>query len=160
VIEYNSGATKNSKWKMIRMTSQTRNLIMGIAGIVVSVCAGIWTFYNYNIEERKTEVNAIFEISKRLEEITLANNEPDKDIEDVSKKVFDLYVVVQHKYNQIKKPFFTDSDLWKDKWQAFYKSLKTAYTDGYEHAKENINNNWEAILRMKKIEVLEETNEV
>ena len=142
------------------MTSHTRNLIIGIAGIVVSICAGIWTFYNYNIEERKTEVNAIFEISKNLEGITLANNTPDKDIEDVSRRIFNLYVVVQHKYNQIKKPFFTDSDLWRDKWQAFYKSLKTAYTDGYEHAKEDINKNWKYILRMKRIEVLEGTNEV
>jgi hypothetical protein len=142
------------------MTPQTRDTIIGIAGIVVSVCAGIWTFYNYNIEERKTEVNAIFEISKSLEGITLANNAPDKDIEEVSRRIFDLYVVVQHKYNQIKKPLFTDSDLWRDKWQAFYKSLKTAYADGYEHAKENINNNWNEILRIKRIEVLEGTNEV
>jgi len=142
------------------MTPQTRDTIIGIAGIVVSVCAGIWTFYNYNIEERKTEVNAIFEISKSLEGITLASNAPDKDIEEVSRRIFDLYVVVQHKYNQIKKPLFTDSDLWRDKWQAFYKSLKTAYADGYEHAKENINNNWNEILRIKRIEVLEETNEV
>ena len=142
------------------MTPQTRDTIIGIAGIVVSVCAGIWTFYNYNIDERKTEVNAIFEISRSLEGITLANNAPDKDIEDVSRRIFDLYVVVQHKYNQIKKPLFTDSDLWRDKWQAFYKSLKTAYTDGYEHAKENIDNNWKEILRMKRIEVLEGTNEV
>ena len=108
----------------------------------------------------KTEINAIFEISKSLEGITLANNAPDKDIEDVSKRVFDLYVVVQHRYNQIKKPLFSDSDLWEDTWQAFYQSLKTAYTDGYEHAKENIENNWKEILRMKRIEVLEERNEV
>ena len=142
------------------MTPQTRDTIIGIAGIVFSVCAGIWTFYNYNIEERRTEVNAIFEISKSLEGITLANNAPDKDIEDVSQRIFDLYVVVQHKYNQVKKPFFTDSDLWRDKWRAFYNSLKTAYTDGFEHAKEDINNNWKEILRMKRIEVLEGTHEV
>ena len=142
------------------MTTQTRDTIIGIAGIVVSVCAGIWTFYNYNIEERKTEVNALFEISKSLEGITLANNAPDKDLEDVSQRIFDLYVVVQHKYNQVKKPLFTDSDLWRDKWRAFYHSLKTAYTDGYEHAKEDINNNWEEILRMKRIEVLEGAHEV
>jgi hypothetical protein len=141
------------------MTSQTRNMIIGFAGIVFSVCAGIWTFYNYNIEERKTEVNAIFEISKSLEGISLATNAPDKDIEDVSRRIFDLTVVVQHKYNQIKKPFFTDSDSWKNHWQAFYNSLKTAYTDGYEHAKENINKNWKEILRLKRIEVLEGTNE-
>jgi len=141
------------------MTPQTRDTIIGIAGIVVSVCAGIWTFYNYNIEERKTEVNAIFEISKSLEGITLANNAPGKDIEDVSQRIFDLYIVVQHKYNQVKKPFFTDSDLWRDKWRAFYNSLKTAFTDGYEHAKEDINNNWKEILRMKRIEVLEGTHE-
>ena len=141
------------------MTTQTRNTIIGIAGIIISVCAGIWTFYNYNIEARKTEVNAIFEISKSLEGITLANNAPGRDIEDVSRRIFDLYVVVQHKYNQIKKPVFTDSDLWRDKWQAFYKSIKTAYTDGYEHAKDDINNNWKEILRMKRIEVLGAANE-
>ena len=142
------------------MSPQMRNTIIGFAGIVMSVCAGIWTFYNYNIEERKTEINAIFEISKSLEGITLANNAPDKNIEDVSKRVFDLYVVVQHKYNQIKKPLFADSDLWEDTWQAFYQSLKTAYSDGYEHAKENIESNWKEILRMKRIQVLEERNEV
>lgn len=147
-------------WSLIHMTPQMRDMIMGITGIIVSVCAGVWTFYNYNIEERKTEVNAIFEISKSLEGITLANNAPDKDIEDVSRRIFDLYVVVQQKYNQIRKPLFMNSDLWKDKWQAFHRSLKTAYTDGYEHAKENIDNNWKDILRMKRIEVLEGTNDV
>jgi hypothetical protein len=141
------------------MSPQTRDTIIGIAGIIVSICAGIWTFHNYNIEVRKIEVNAIFEISKSLEGITLANNAPDRDIEDVSSRIFDLYVVVQHKYNQIKKPFFTDHDLWRDEWQAFYKSLKIAYTDGYEHAKININTHWKEILRMKRIEVLEATNE-
>ena len=142
------------------MSPQTRDTIIGIAGIVVSFCAGIWTFYNYNIEDRKKEINAIFEISKSLEGITLANNVPDKDIEDVSRRIFDLYVVVQHKYNQIKKPLFTDSDLWRDTWQAFYKSLKTAYADGYEHAKDDIDNYWKEILRMKKIEALEGPNEI
>ena len=141
------------------MNSQTRDTILGIAGIVVSVCAGIFTFYNYHIETRKTEINAIFEVSRRLEGITLANNAPDRNLEDISKRIFDLYVVVQHKYNQIKKPLFTDSGLWKDKWKAFHKSLKTAYTDGYEHAEEEINKNWTDILRMKKIEVLEAANE-
>ena len=141
------------------MSPQTRDTILGIAGIIVSLCAGIWTFYNYNIEARKMEVNAIFEISKSLEGITLANNAPDRDLEDVSSRLFDLYVVVQHKYNQIKKPFFTDSDLWREKWQAFYMSLKTAYTDGYEHAKKDIDDNWKEILRMKRIEVLEAKNE-
>ena len=141
------------------MTPQTRDTIMGIAGVIVSVCAGIWTFHNYNIEVRKIEVNAIFEISKSLEGITLANNAPNRDIEDVSRRIFDLYVVVQHKYNQVKKPFFADPDLWRAKWQAFYKSLKTAYTDGYEHTKKDINTHWKEILRMKKIEVLEAANE-
>ena len=141
------------------MNSQTRDTILGIAGIVVSVCAGIFTFYNYNIETRKTEVNAVFEISRRLEGITLANNAPDRNIEDISKRIFDLYVVVQHKYNQIKKPLFVDSDLWRAKWQAFHKSLGTAYTDGYEHAEKEVNKNWKEILRIKKIEVLEAANE-
>jgi hypothetical protein len=141
------------------MSPQTRDTILGIAGVIVSVCAGIWTFHNYNIEARKLEVNAVFEISKNLEGITLANNAPDRDLEDVSRRIFDLYVVVQHKYNQIKKPFFADSDLWREKWQAFYNSLKTAYTDGYEHAKNDINDNWKEILRMKRIEVLEAKDE-
>ena len=141
------------------MNPQTRDTILGIAGIIVSVCAGIFTFYNYNNESRTTEVNAIFEISKSLEGITLANNAPNRNVEDISKRIFDLYVVVQHKYNQIKKPFFADSDLWRDTWQAFHKSLRTAYTDGYEHAEEEIHRNWKEILHMKKIQVLEATDE-
>ena len=141
------------------MKPQTRDTIIGIAGIVVSVCAGIFTFYNYHTETRKTEINAVFEISKRLEGITLANNAPDRNLEDISKRIFDLYVVVQHKYNQINKPLFSDSRSWRTKWQAFHKSLKTAYTDGYEHAEEEIHKNWSEILRMKKIDVLEAANE-
>ena len=141
------------------MSPQTRDSIIGITGIIISVCAGIWTFHNYNIKAREIEVNAIFEISKSLEGITLANNAPERDIEDLSRRIFDLYIVVQHKYNQIKKPFFTDSDIWRTKWQGLCKSLETAYSDGYEHAKKDINNHWKEILRMKRIEVLEAANE-
>ena len=151
-------ASKNNLG-LSQMNSQTRDTILGIAGIVVSVCAGIFTFYNYNMETRKADINAIFEISKSLEGITLANNEPNRDIEDVSKRIFDLYVVVQQKYNQIRKPLFTDPDLWRDKWIAFHKSLRTAYTDGYEHAEEAVHKNWKEILRIKKVQILESANE-
>ena len=37
------------------MKVETRDILIGIASIVFSVCAGIWTLFNYNVNQNKKD---------------------------------------------------------------------------------------------------------
>lgn len=53
------------------MKAHTRDLLIGIASIVFSVCAGSWTLFNYNVSQDKIQLEAIFTITEKFEWIKL-----------------------------------------------------------------------------------------
>ena len=58
----------------MKVTPEIRDTILALTGIVVSICSGLWTFYNYNATQRINEVNAIFAVSSAIQEIEISGD--------------------------------------------------------------------------------------
>lgn len=139
------------------MKEGTRDLIVSFAGIIISICAGIWTIFNYNIEERKIDIKAVFEITQQLEEIKRVSAEIQYDKIKIGEKIYKLYSEIQLKYYQIKRPFFINQNDWRSEWQEFYQNVQNAYVHSLnDKIKQKINSNWENILQKKGITLLED----
>ena len=139
----------------MKVTPEIRDTILALTGIIVSVCSGLWTFYNYNATQRINEVNAIFAISSAIQEIEIRSKSSDKDKVKISQLIEALYIALPHKYNQISAPY-TLEDQWKSHWVSLNKNVGIAYTQGFDQAESDIKSDWNAIVMMKGLKVLRE----
>jgi hypothetical protein len=142
------------------MKTETRDILIGIASIVFSVCAGIWTLFNYNVNQKKIELEAIFSINKKLEIVklnkvlTIEKNESD-GMRSESKLIHELWSEVRFRFHQIKKPPFMDNTDWNNNWINLYEYIKQAFEDDFDMYKDKIDDTWNEILRKKDIQSLD-----
>ena len=139
----------------MRITPEIRDTILAFTGVVVSICTGLWTFYNYNATQRINEVNAIFAISSAIQKIEISSKSSDKDNDKISKLTEALYISLPHKYNQISPPYLSKTE-WKSHWVSLNKNVGIAYTQGFDQAENDIKSDWNAIMKMKGLKVLRE----
>jgi hypothetical protein len=142
------------------MKTETRDILIGIASIVFSVCAGIWTLFNYNVNQKKIELEAIFSINEKFEYIKLQKvldigKTGSRGIGIESKLIHELLSEVRYRFHQIKKPFFMDDTKWNNNWIDLYEHIEDAFKDGFDKRKDKIGNTWNKILESKNIRSLD-----
>ena len=142
------------------MKAETRDILIGIASIVFSVCAGIWTLFNYNVNQKKIELDAIFSINEKLEYIKLqkvldVEKKASKGEGNESELIHKLLSEVRSRFHQIKKPFFMDDTNWNKNWINLYKHIEYAFKDGFDMRKDKIDDTWNKILESKNIRSLD-----
>ena len=139
-----------------QITPETKDTLMGLSGIVFAICAGIWTLFNYDVSERKTEIEALLSISKQLVEINLEASKPGESSK-LTSMLREAFITSEFKFQQIKKPWYTSKEKWRMQWNTLYLGLKKASSDGWDSKlKSEINSSWREILRIKKIKRLGE----
>ena len=137
-----------------KITPEMKDTLIGLSGIVFAICAGIWTLFNYDASERKTEIEALLGISKQLVKIKLEASKPDKSSE-LTSMLREAYITTEFKFQQIKKPWCTSEKKWMTQWDTLYLNLKKASSDGWDSKlKCRIDSSWREILRMKEIKRL------
>lgn len=139
----------------MKITPEIRDTIIALTGVIVSICTGLWTFYNYNETQRKNEINAIFAISSIIQEIEIESKKIDKDKSKINKLTKTLYVSLPHRYNQISSPFFSENK-WEKYWILLENNLDIAYSQGFDQVEDEIKSNWTSIIQMKGLKVLGE----
>ena len=139
----------------MKVTPEIRDTILALTGIVVSICSGLWTFYNYNATQRINEVNAIFAVSSAIQEIEISSKSSEKDKTKISQLIEALYISLPHKYNQISPPYKSGVE-WQSHWQSLNNNVGIAYTQGFDQAEREIKLDWNAIMKMKGLKVLRE----
>jgi hypothetical protein len=139
------------------MKPEIRDLLIGIASIVFSVCAGIWTLFNYNVNQNKIELEAIFSITEKLEDIKLkkASDIGSVEVEDEEQLLQELLSDVRNQFHQIKRPLFIRNAQWNKKWIALYEHIDYAYRFKFEDREGEIDQAWNEILEMKRIRSLD-----
>ena len=139
------------------MKSGTRDLLIGIASIVFSVCAGIWTLFNYNVNQNKIELEAIFSITGKIEFIKLkkASDIGLDKVENEEQLLQELLSEARYRFHQIKRPLLVGNTQWDNKWTSFYEHIDSAYSDGFKNYEDKIYNTWTEILEMKTVRSLD-----
>lgn len=135
------------------ITPEIRDTILSFTGIVVSICTGLWTFYNYNEKEKDTEIAAIFSISNALQEIEIEydlNGNNSEKIDSLTKK---LWLELPYRYSRISSPALSRLK-WKTRWNMLYADMEIAYEQEYSQVEASIKKHWLLILQMKGINVL------
>jgi hypothetical protein len=141
------------------ISTNTRDTIVGISGIVFTLCAGVWTLLNYDVSTRKLEIEALMGITQQLSQIKLDAEKPGGDAE-LRRMLRKAYTVVEFKFQHIDKPWYVNDNLWMGSWNRLYKALKKASTDGWDDVlKLEIETAWNEILKIKKIRRLGVSNE-
>jgi hypothetical protein len=153
------------------MKPNVRDLTIGFASIVFSLCAGIWTVYNYNVNQKKIELEAIFSITEKIEFIKLKEyfrakkiiqgSEKSDSVEkdEIRKLTHALLPEVRARFHQIKKPFCMKTTEWNEKWNDFDFKIKNSFLEGFEKGGECVDVAWKAILKDKKVKIIGEITE-
>ena len=153
------------------MKANTRDLLIGIASIVFSVCAGGWTLWNYQMNRDKIDLESVFSITKKLEFIKLKRmlkdvenflekTEDDSEkVEDETKLLHELLSEVRHRFHQIKRPSGVSKSQWEKNWIHFYKSIQEAFKKGFAKEEEEIDKYWKKILEEKGIDTIDKLAE-
>lgn len=136
------------------MKKELRDTIMAISGIIVSISAGVWTLFNYNINQEKSELDIIFTVSSELSSLRL-NFSTDIESDD-SKKYKEILGKLRsdlpYRYIQISKPFFLKKLEWDNSWEKLIESLNDAFEEStHEPHLDDITSNWNRVLEMKGI---------
>lgn len=139
----------------MKITPEIRDTILAFTGVIVSLCTGIWTFYNYNEFQRRNEVDAIFAISSIIQQIEIESKKIEKDNVKINELTKTLYVSLPHRYNQISSPFFSANE-WESHWVSLKSNLSKAYSQGFDQVEGKIKSNWASIIQMKGLKVLGE----
>ena len=164
------------------MKANIRDLLVGIASVVFSICAGIWTVFNYNVEQHKIELEGIFSITEKIELVKLKDFEIKKlnreisrlkstvtEIEEFNRKkkemskkkgeikslIFDLLSEIRYRYSQIRKPLLMDKTTWNNNWVELYKYSEKAFFDSFRIWNKHIDKAWEKILKSKDIQIID-----
>ena len=136
------------------MKKDLRDTIMAISGIIVSISAGVWTLFNYNINREKSELDIIFTVSSEISSLRLNFS---TDIEsDESKKYKEILGKLRsdlpYRYIQISKPYFLKKQKWDNSWEQLIESLDDAFEEStYEPHLNDITSSWKKVLEMKGI---------
>ena len=153
------------------MKANTRDLLIGFASIVFSVCAGIWTLFNYNVNRDKIDLEAVFSITEKLEFIKLKKMLKDMEkfskkvevdsgkVEDEIKLLHELLSEVRHRFHQIRRPYGTTRSQWNENWIEFYKLIQGAFKKGFADKEKKIDQAWNKILEEKEIDTIDKMAE-
>ena len=149
------------------MNAINRDLLIGIASIVFSICAGFWTLFNYYMSQEKSKLDAVISITEKIEWVKLKQLEINKierdkngidnidekrdKEEEKKRKVYELLSEVRYRYTQIKRPFLTDKKNWQQSWSEFHDYIESAYTDSFKTYEDDIDDAWKKILKYSKI---------
>ena len=134
------------------MRKELRDTIMAISGIIVSISAGAWTLFNYNVNQEKKEIDIIATVSSEISSLKLnfsaeIDSDGNKKYKEILRK---LRSDLPYLYIHISKPFFEKKSEWDNSWGQLIKSLDDAFEEStYEPHLDDITSKWDKVVKMK-----------
>lgn len=134
------------------MKKELRDTIMAISGIIISITAGVWTLFNYNVNQEKKEIDIIATVSSEISSLNLhfSKNIESEDNKKYKETLRKLRSDLPYLYIHISKPFFKKKSEWDEPWEQLIESLDKAFEEStHKDHLANITSNWEKVVEMR-----------
>lgn len=138
-----------------------------IIGLTLAVIGGLWTYYQYTEDERRTSTKAIIEISEAIVGMQMFCKDTDNELISLAeeelgtrkRRCFEYYMAARKKIlsgsSVISRPWLTSEKDWEKAWDEMKKAIEDPATEKYsEH---RIGKKWSRILDLKGVKVIDPT---